>query len=90
MFGQMVRPIKANGSKTKCTGMASCAGKTASSTAANLRTISVRVGELSRGAMAGSTRATGMMENNMDKEFSLRAMVRNALESGKTEGILNG
>jgi hypothetical protein len=75
MYGLMVKPMKANGKKIRCTAMAPSFGKMERSTRVTLSMIRERVKVNLLGKMVEFTMANGKMANNMAVENSFLKMV---------------
>jgi hypothetical protein len=83
IFGPMVRRLKANGSKIKCTEMANCSGKMARNIRVNSKMTRGKVMAYSPGEMVEFMMANGVMENSMAAVSSLKQREQGAQESGR-------
>ena len=90
MSGQMGRPTRASGRKTRCMATESSFGRMAKNMKATSSMISVKVKVNSHGRTVEYTMASGRMESNTDVESSSPRTTWRESENGKTEERSSG
>ena len=74
---------RANGKTTRCMVKEYSPGLTAGCTRVTTMMIKNKVEVFSRGPMAGNTTENGLMENNMEKEFTILQKERSSAANGE-------